>query len=743
MMSSDRTWPLFPGEADRRSDEATQHAQDVAATNGDGLPSWSANAVLALLKQWSEQGWLRRLDVALPAMLAGLESEQHQTASPWLLLCSAVLCHLEGRGHTCLSIAEWLNAPLRLMALPSEASESWHSLWACVPGADVSARSRGALLADCIEALSHSKCVDVGADLAHGGSAPLVLDGLPGAPRLYLRRYWMHEQRVARALAERTSPSQPAGVTAAREEPVLTPVPSASTVRHWLDRLFVRAATHSARGTAEVAQSHEGKVDWQKLACAMAARGRFAVITGGPGTGKTYTAARLLALLLALAPKDQSLRVALAAPTGKAAARLKQSIDNALKELPEDLKAELHLTELIEQIGAARTLHSLLGARPDTRAMQHDAQNPLDVDVLIVDEASMVHLEMMSALMDAMPARARIILLGDKDQLASVEAGAVLGDLCREAAQGGYDDASCRWAEGAAGIALPPGFRNAHGTPLAQHTVMLRESRRFDGVIGELAMTVNRGDVEAWRCLRAKLSRGTEVLCCEDASREDVLALAQHGRHGAPGGFSTYLQQLARMPAASAGDVARRAWVTELLQSFDRFRILCAVRQGPWGVESLNQDIQSVLFKSGLLRGGQEWFAGRPVMVTRNDSALGIFNGDIGVALPAADSLSGLRVWFMQGDSPRAVSLGRLPHVETAFAMTVHKSQGSEFEHAVLVLPPGSEQGLTRELVYTGITRAKSAFTLMAPSADLLTGAMTTPTLRGSGLLPALSEMNL
>src|SRR5690606_12859660 len=225
---------------------------------------------------------------------------------------------------------------------------------------------------------------------------PLVLDG----ERLYLRRYWRDEMLVARAVRER----------ATRRREV-----DEGEVRGWLDMLFAQPGGRSVEGP-----------DWQKLACAIALRGAVAIITGGPGTGKTYTVARLLALLFATAPEAHSQRIALAAPTGKAAARLKQSIDKALGELADKVGASLPLRELTLRMGAARTLHSLLGARPDTRAFAHHRGNPLDVDVLIVDEASMVHLEMMASLLDALPPGATLILLGDKDQLASVEAGAVL-----------------------------------------------------------------------------------------------------------------------------------------------------------------------------------------------------------------------------------------------------------------------------------------------------------------------------
>src|SRR5690606_7981275 len=232
---------------------------------------------------------------------------------------------------------------------------------------------------------------------------PLVLRD----EKLYLRRYWRYERAVAaRALRRVATPF------ALDEE----------KARAWLDRL--------------VPSPESGAVppgDGQKIACAIALRSGLSVITGGPGTGKTYTAARLLALLLALDPQPERLRLAIAAPTGKAAARLKESIGAALKELQGKLGSDLPLASLVDGIGPARTLHSLLGARPDTRKFRHGVANPLSVDVLIVDEASMIHLEMMDALLAAVPPQARLVLLGDKDQLAPVDAGAGLGELSRDA----------------------------------------------------------------------------------------------------------------------------------------------------------------------------------------------------------------------------------------------------------------------------------------------------------------------
>jgi exodeoxyribonuclease V alpha subunit len=518
---------------------------------------------------------------------------------------------------------------------------------------------------------------------------PLVLDG----ERLYLRRYWRDERLVAQTIRTRAQSTRPV---------------DPAHVRHWLDILF------SAR------RQGEAQPDWQKLACAVALRGSVAIITGGPGTGKTYTVARLLALLFASAGGQAAQqRIALAAPTGKAAARLKQSIEKALGELAERVGDALPLREHTARMGPARTLHSLLGARPDTRAFAHHRGNPLDVDVLIVDEASMVHLEMMASLLDALPPSATLILLGDKDQLASVEAGAVLGDLCHDAQAGNYSEATLEYVRAASGEQIPDDFAGAGG-PLAQQTVMLRHSRRFGGPIGQLALAVNAGEVaRAEEVLRAG---DGAVRWIEHAQQAQVLQLALAG-------YRPYLELLAQGPGGEHED-----WVRAVLQRFEAFRILCAVREGEWGVEGLNAAIEQRLEQDRLLRRGGEWYVGRPVMVTRNDYGTRVFNGDIGLTLADPARAGSLRVYFLEGDAVRSVLATRLRHVETAFAMTVHKSQGSEFRHTVLVLPQDRGGMLARELVYTGITRASEQFTLVSPTSAVLGEAILRRTHRASGL---------
>jgi exodeoxyribonuclease V alpha subunit len=398
-------------------------------------------------------------------------------------------------------------------------------------------------------------------------------------------------------------------------------------------------------------------------------------------------------------------------------------------------------------MGPARTLHSLLGARPDTRQFRHHAANPLDVDVLIVDEASMVHLEMMDALLQALPPTARLVLLGDKDQLASVEAGAVLGDLCRDATAGRYSSATAQFVWSVTGQALAAEFVVPDTAPvLAQQTVMLRQSRRFKGAIGQLALAVNRGDAAAARAVlsenfvgaspRSRMNdegsgskQASALLALQPSTPQAVCALAL-GTSGKPS-YADYLRLLQTGPAGQGAE-AQASWVGGVLKAFERFRILCAVHQGDWGTLGLNAAVQKSLADQGLLKPQGDWFAGRPIMVTRNDAQLGVFNGDVGVVLPNLEGK--LKAWFLDGDALRSVSVMRLAQVETAFVMTVHKSQGSEFEHTALVLPPGGAEVLSRELVYTGITRAREQFTLIEAEAGLLEAAIDRPSVRASGL---------
>lgn len=682
-------------------------------------------AIMGTLRQWADDGLLRYLDVAL----AAFAQEQDPEIAPCVLVATALLAHMEGRGHSCLALADLVPRPNAVLGWAATQHVALLALWQQLPqGVDA-----------WLAALGCSPLVRVVGQVQDTGQ-PLVLTGdATPQPLLYLRRHWHHERAVAQHILARSLDCSDARADEARE----------ILAQQWMERFFPRVENPVALATA-------ASCDWQKIACAIALRGRFTVITGGPGTGKTHTAARLLALLFALAPDAGQLRVALAAPTGKAAARLRQSIGSALHHLHEDVGAAWSLDNLALCAGEAKTLHALLGARPDTRQFRHHAGYPLDVDVLIVDEASMIHLEMMSALLDALPATARLILLGDKDQLASVEAGAVLGDLCRDAQAGCYSAETVSYVLRVTGETIAPVFHHTHQTTLdtvpvlAQHTVMLRDSHRFGGPIGQLAEAVHAGNVSrAVRVLRTSMNTDGDtapVALYQGIPVVQMWTLAMYGR-GDAASYAGFAAELVRWPDIQCcvrqlnWPDSHTAWVQAVLRAFDRFRLLCAVREGEWGVAGLNRAVEQMLVQAGTIRKTGEWYSGRPVMVTRNDAALGVFNGDIGIALPSQGAGHPLRVYFLDGDTLRSVGVARLAHVETAFAMTVHKSQGSEFEHTALVLGIQAGSVLSRELVYTGITRARRHFTLFAQRGGLLHEAIASPTRRTSGLQHFLSNM--
>ncbi|WP_109476388.1 exodeoxyribonuclease V subunit alpha, partial [Paraburkholderia sp. C35] len=650
-----------------------------------------------LLADWVERGWLREVDAAFARFLAREVPDAHAL----LILAAALASHQLGRGHACLDLDATLRDPAFALSLPPDgliASADEDS------GESVALPSK--VLADVtlerwLAALANSALVSDAE-----GSTPLVLVGT----RLYLRRYWQYEQNVCRAIGERLDAS-------AELEIAL----DMSRLRHALDTLFPAQATRDG-----------ARADWQKLACALAARSAFSIVTGGPGTGKTTTVVKLLALLQSLALSDgegRPLRIRLAAPTGKAAARLNESIAGAVERLP--LEGFANGETIRDAIPVAvTTLHRLLGTRPDTRRFRHHAGNPLALDVLVIDEGSMVDLEMMNAVLDALPAQARLILLGDKDQLASVEAGAVLGELCRRASDGHYTRATQAWLEQATGETVEASLVDDDGSALDQAIAMLRFSHRFsaESGIGQLAEAVNSGEpgkvAAVWASNHADLAllEGTDK---GDAAFKalvvDGVANGGGGSDDAPNGrhgYRHYLQTLHDgQPAHAADQAAFDAWANDVLAAHGEFQLLCALRRGAWGVEGLNRRVARLLQEEHLIAAAGEWYVGRPVLVTRNDYELGLMNGDIGITLvlPAMGGGWNLRVAFAASDGSQRIKWvlpSRLQAVETVFALTVHKSQGSEFTHAALLLPETMSPVLTRELVYTGSTRARRFLTI-------------------------------
>ncbi|HFK5817686.1 TPA: exodeoxyribonuclease V subunit alpha [Enterobacter kobei] len=568
---------------------------------------------------------------------------------PAVMLAAAILSKDAGEGHVCL--------PLSRLAVDEKMPPALQSCFALLGEA-----------VDWQAILLRSPAVS-----ATDTGTPLILTG----ERLYLNRLWRNELTVARFFSETNAP---------------LPCDEAQ-LRQVLDTLF----------------TSDDATDWQKVAAAVALTRRISVISGGPGTGKTTTVAKLLAALIQLSG-EQKCRIRLAAPTGKAAARLTESLGGALQKLP--LTGE----QLALLPNEASTLHRLLGAQPGSQRLRYHAGNPLHLDVLVVDEASMIDLTMMSRLIDALPPHARVIFLGDRDQLASVEAGAVLGDICTYASLG-YTAERAEELARLTGCSLAAEQHSIAGA-LRDSLCLLQKSYRFgsDSGIGQLASAVNRGDRHTTCAVfdgtftdieKKSLQSGEEY----QAMLDDALLGYQH--------FLTGVQQQ-RPPE-------------QVIAAFGEYQLLCALREGPFGVSGLNDRLEQLLAQKRKINRTlhSRWYEGRPVMISRNDSALGLFNGDIGIAL---DRGQGLRVWFQMPDgSVKSFQPSRLPEHETAWAMTVHKSQGSEFNHAALILPTQLSPVVTRELIYTAITRARQRLSLYT-NERVLMQAIATRTERRSGL---------
>jgi exodeoxyribonuclease V alpha subunit len=501
------------------------------------------------------------------------------------------------------------------------------------------------------EALATNPLVATPADDA---TRPLIRDG----DRLYLQRYWAYEA----GLAERLS--------ALMAAPPAEPDPE----------------TLLASGLFQGPDA-AGEPDWQAVAAFVAQRHRLAVISGGPGTGKTYTVVRLLIQRLrsARANGEPMPIIRLTAPTGKAAARLMASVRGGLGQLaPEDAVVKGLPDE-------ASTLHRLLRMRPDSVQPGHDAAHPLPADLVVVDEASMVDLPLMAKLTDALPAGAQLILLGDRYQLASVESGAILSDLCSAAGINAFSDAQ----RAAAGRLLGDATGEAPAHGIGDHVVTLRTSHRFraDRPIGRLAAAINAGDPDA---VDAVLGEGSdEVIADTDSAAETVTRTV-----------AALAAEYAVLHEASDPERA--------LDHLDGLRLLTATRIGPLGSERLNERIARTLAERYGFDPLTRWYHARPVIIGHNEPRAGLYNGDTGIVWR---DTGGLRVWFRTEDGLRAFDPSVLPAHESVYAMTVHKAQGSEFESVYLILPGEASPVLSRELLYTAVTRARSRLTVVGEPA--------------------------
>ncbi|WP_250434341.1 exodeoxyribonuclease V subunit alpha [Caballeronia sp. ATUFL_F2_KS9A] len=621
----------------------------------------------------------------------------------------------EGFARRMSALAARLNADERSVLWAERAALAMSRATAqghvCLPLAALARRhdarfdeARDALLASGVACLVRGGARADAADLL-----PLVIDE---DGRLYLARYFDYERRLACSLVERSRDTR---MTASRED-------------------IARQAERIARYFGPRA---DDDIDWQRVAAFVALAGRLTIVSGGPGTGKTTTVVGVLACLL---DADPDLRIALAAPTGKAAQRMQEALIERADKLPPELAERLPRTSF--------TLQRLLGVQSDGR-FRHHRDNPLPYDVIVVDEASMIDVALAAHLLEAVAPASRLVMLGDKDQLSAVEAGAVFAELSAEpsfshagvARIAAALSVDAKRLEAALPNAAPIDDSEGYGDlfdakaepALTDCVVWLQKNYRFglDSDIGRLSIAIRNGDERAALDALDPSGERAAVLFDDGDATLSERTLARLAK-----GFAPYADALSAVLDGEQADHAR------LFDALNRFRVLCATRKGPRGVDEVNARIAAkVREQAGIaLALGAQWFAGRPVIVTRNDYALGLFNGDIGIALPGADGL--LRVAFRLADGAlRYVSPAALPPHDTAFALTVHKSQGSEFEHAALVLPGAFVRVLSRELVYTAITRAKRRVEVIG-SAAIFAQAVREPTRRDSGLAARMRRLS-
>jgi exodeoxyribonuclease V alpha subunit len=584
-------------------------------------------------------------------------------STPDLYYASALLSRHVSEGHVCLDLSAW--AGRRIVA--GDAPDTAYTAPAAAAWRTILAES--------------------GVVGAPGEFKPLVLDD---RFRLYFYRYWEYQTLLAdriRRLALRP----------------LTP-------------LIRRPDADSIAGCFSAAD--DPAPDWQKIAALMACLKPFLVITGSPGTGKTTVVARILSQILESAPAGGQ-RIALAAPTGKAAFRLQEAIRSVKRTLSCGPAVQAGIPE------TASTVHRLLGSLPGSSRFRHDRGNPLPFETVVIDEASMLDLPLLAKLVRALPETAGLILLGDKNQLASVEAGAVLSDICGPSPANRFSSDMIAALTPFTGASLYGSVATASAPGVHDCIIHLQTNYRFEGDsdIARISEAVNRGDgAQALKTMTFGSGKQVSWLSLP-APNEIERTLAPLILKG----FRGYLE-LGRAGGAEE----------DIFAAFEGFRVLCALRQGPFGVETVNRRIENILQSERLIERRRPYYCGQPLMITRNHPQLGLYNGDIGLVLPDPDRDGELSAVFPEAPgSYRRFSPWRLPECETAYAITVHKSQGSEFDSVLLILSDQDAPVLSRELVYTGITRARKQVRI-ASAEQIFVSAVSRRIARTSGLQDAL-----
>lgn len=592
---------------------------------------------------------------------AGLVLEIEGRLDTNLYLAAAIASYLTGEGHICAELRDISGKRLsELFELDEEDTD--HKL----PS-----------LSDWRKRLLTSKTVG-----KPGDYKPLILDSMD---RLYLYRYWQYENRLAGMIGKMTGRT--------------TQFNDLIPFKEELNRIFS-------------GDFPSGEIHWQRVSAAAAITGKMTVLSGGPGTGKSSTILKTALLLLKKGKESgRKIRVALTAPTGKAAGRLKEAIN----ELTGTAGDHSILRGLSENVS---TIHRLLGPVWNTPYFRYTTDRKLPYDLVVVDECSMIDLPLMCKLFEALPESSSVVLLGDKDQLASIEAGAVFADICDAGKKHFYSVSLSERIMSVTGEPIPEEMLSSNEPVIADSLFVLEKSYRFtcDSGIGILSRIIRNGDSKS----AIELLNGGKYPDCVFTEMDDVGHFISSLEEKVVTEYSGFLE------SASPGEALKR---------LSDYRVLTALRKGPWGVEKINNAIENIFTRKGLIKPYGEFYHKKPVLITRNDYRRMLYNGDTGVVFQQNNEISS----YFPGQSIdlRKISTTLIPEHETSFAMTIHKSQGSEFDAVLIIIPPHSSPLLNRELLYTGITRAKKRVEIWG-SRSIITTIIENPVRRSSGLRESL-----